>query len=100
MKDGTLTLATGSDYAIGEESEAVADMIKFAKADKVKISAFAPGEKKGPYSPAQVTKLAETRDAVFMLSFRNGFPSPYLSFFSPDAKVSRPAKKPSKYARS
>jgi len=37
MKDGNLVLNTGTDYALGDEDTLVQDLIKFAKADKVKI---------------------------------------------------------------
>jgi hypothetical protein len=103
MKDGTLTLASGTDYAIGEEDTLVQDLIKFAKTDKSKINAFIPSAKNGPYSPAQVSKFAEDLDPVLMIGFSGGFPSPYLAFFEPrDANTSTftpRSKKPSKYAR-
>ena len=104
MKNGTLTLATGTDYAIGEEDTLVQDLIKFAKADKSKINAFIPSsDAKAPYSAAQVSKFAENLDPVSMIGFSAGFPSPYLAFFEPrdgnTLKFTPKAKKPSKYAR-
>ena len=103
MQDGNLVLNTGTDYALGDEDALVQDLIKFAKADKVKINAFVPSAKKGPYSPAQVSKFAENLDPVLLVSFKPGFPAPYLAFFEPrdeNTPTFTPrAKKPSKYAR-
>lgn len=103
MKDGNLVLNTGTDYALGDEDTLVQDLIKFAKADKVKINAFVPSAKKGPYSPAQVSKFAEDLDPVLLVSFKPGFPAPYLAFFEPrdgnTTTFTPRAKKPGKYAR-
>jgi hypothetical protein len=103
MQDGTLTLATGTDYAIGEEDAVVKDLISHARGNKSKINAFVPSAKKGPYSAAQVSKFAENLDPVFMIGFSAGFPSPYLAFFEPrdgnTTTFTPRAKKPSKYAR-
>tara|TARA_R100000656_G_scaffold57687_1_gene45104 strand:+ start:157 stop:525 length:369 start_codon:yes stop_codon:yes gene_type:complete len=105
--DGALKLVPGSDYAIGEEDTLVQDLIGFAKADKIKIGAYVPSApKKGPYSPAQVGKFAETLDPVLMTKWQvrksdptKGFWTTYIAFFEPRGTVRPAATKAGKYAR-
>ena len=104
-KSGTLALATGSDYQLDEVENLVEDMIEFAKKEKVGISAFIPDfeAKKmvdGGWSAKTIEEVSAEREPSLMLSFRNGFPAPYLAFYDPEKKQKRPTTaKPSKYAR-
>ena len=103
--DGNISLTAGSDYAIGEEDTLVKDLIGFAKADKLRINAYVPSVKRGPFSAAQVSKFAETLDPVLMFKWvvskktGRGFPSISLAFFEPQGTVRPVAAKTSKYAR-
>ena len=107
-KDGTMALATGTDYHHDETEDLVEDLIEFAKEDKVGVAAYVPDMKKskantigGGWKPSVIEKLSEEREATLLVSFRHGFPAPYLAFFDPDEKrtSSRPTAKKSKYAR-
>tara|TARA_R100001594_G_scaffold149404_1_gene207101 strand:+ start:82 stop:450 length:369 start_codon:yes stop_codon:yes gene_type:complete len=105
--DGNFSVTSGNDYAIGEEDALVQDLVKFAKAEKIKINAFVPSSKGRSFSAAQVSKFAETLDPVLMFKWMKskktgrGFPSIYLAFFEPQGNTVRPTAtaKTSKYAR-
>jgi len=104
-KTGTLVLTAGNQFMPEEVLELVEFLIKLAKSKKVAISAFAPDfdgkQANGGYTAKQAEQLAEERESVLMVSFKPGFPAPYLAFFDPNAKRTskRTARKTTEYDR-
>jgi hypothetical protein len=104
-KTGTLVLTTGNQFMPEETSELVEFMTKLAKVKKVAIGAFAPNfsgkQANGGYTAKQIEQLAEERESVLMVSFKPGFPAPYLAFFDPNAKrtSNRTTRKATEYDR-
>ena len=114
-----LGLQMGTDYGVVEAPVVLEDLLDAAKRDKLRLSVFLPGSSlkqataqvvnregetitiQDGYSPAQIEKVAEGREPVLMLSYRSGFPAPYLALFAPGSKAKSPARtaKVSKYAR-
>jgi hypothetical protein len=89
-KTGTLVLTAGNQFMPEEVPELIEFLVKLAKSKKVAISAFAPDfdgkQANGGYTAKQIEQLAEERESVLMVSFKPGFPAPYLAFFDPNAK--------------